>query len=304
MWLGERVLFLSDHEGIGNLYSVAPDGSDLRAHTDEREHYARFPATDGTRVVYACGGELVLLDPRTDERAARRRAHAVERAGRAAPLRRRVGAARVAGPSRTTARRSASWRAGARTRCRCGKRPSSSIRRPGPDAPSAYARRRLLTWLHDDKRVAYVDDFGGYERIAVAPADQSAPPRYVTDDGPGVLHQLAASPAGDRSRSRPTATSSGCSISARAPRSSTAASASASTTSRSRPTAVGSRTPGRRRRTPRSSASSSARPDASSTRRAALREDRSPAWDPGGNVPRTSSRRATSIRSTTRCSSS
>ena len=61
-----------------------------------------------------------------------------------------------------------------------------------------HARRRLLTWLHDDKRVAYVDDSGGFERIAVAPADQSAPPQYVTHADTGVLHQLVASPAGDR----------------------------------------------------------------------------------------------------------
>ena len=67
---------------------------------------------------------------------------------------------------------------------------------PAPDEP--HARRRMLTWLHDDKRVAYVDDFGGYERIAVAPVDQSAPPQYVTHADTGVLHQLAASPAGDR----------------------------------------------------------------------------------------------------------
>ncbi|HEX3551180.1 MAG TPA: hypothetical protein VHT53_12425, partial [Candidatus Elarobacter sp.] len=51
LWLGERVLFLSDHEGIGNIYSAASDGSDVREHTHESERYARFPATDGTRIV-------------------------------------------------------------------------------------------------------------------------------------------------------------------------------------------------------------------------------------------------------------
>ena len=28
MWLRDRVWFLADHEGHGNLYSVAPDGKD------------------------------------------------------------------------------------------------------------------------------------------------------------------------------------------------------------------------------------------------------------------------------------
>lgn len=62
LWVGERVAFLSDHEGAGALYSSLPDGSDLRRHTGLDGFYARHAATDGTRVAYACAGELWLLD--------------------------------------------------------------------------------------------------------------------------------------------------------------------------------------------------------------------------------------------------
>jgi tricorn protease len=70
MVLGDRVAFLSDHEGWGNVYSVAVrDGvaADLRRHTDHGADgspafYARHATTDGTRVVYDCAGELWLLD--------------------------------------------------------------------------------------------------------------------------------------------------------------------------------------------------------------------------------------------------
>ncbi|WP_371481395.1 S41 family peptidase [Kitasatospora sp. NBC_00315] len=59
---GPRIAFLSDHEGIGNLYSCRPDGTDLRRHTDHAAYYAREAATDGTRIVYQHAGDVWLLD--------------------------------------------------------------------------------------------------------------------------------------------------------------------------------------------------------------------------------------------------
>ncbi|MFD4501728.1 S41 family peptidase [Streptomyces sp. NPDC058457] len=62
VWAGDRIAFLSDHEGTGALYSSLADGSDLRRHTLVDGFYARHAAGDGTRVVYASAGELWLLD--------------------------------------------------------------------------------------------------------------------------------------------------------------------------------------------------------------------------------------------------
>ncbi|MFF8956068.1 S41 family peptidase [Streptomyces sp. NPDC014894] len=62
LWAGGRIAFLSDHEGVGALYSSLPDGSELRRHTPVDGFYARHAATDGTRVVYSSAGELWLLD--------------------------------------------------------------------------------------------------------------------------------------------------------------------------------------------------------------------------------------------------
>jgi tricorn protease len=64
MWLAGRIYHLSDAEGIGNLYSCLPDGSDLQRHTDHDDFYARHAQTDGQRIVYQCGAAIWLFDPR------------------------------------------------------------------------------------------------------------------------------------------------------------------------------------------------------------------------------------------------
>ncbi|MFD8253591.1 S41 family peptidase [Streptomyces werraensis] len=62
MFVGGRIAFLSDHEGVGNLYSCAHDGTGLRRHTDHDAFYARHASTDGARVVYQCAGDLWIVD--------------------------------------------------------------------------------------------------------------------------------------------------------------------------------------------------------------------------------------------------
>ena len=66
MWIGARIWFLSDFEGIANLYSCLPDGSGLTRHTEHADYYARHAQTDGRRIVYQAGADLWLFDPASD----------------------------------------------------------------------------------------------------------------------------------------------------------------------------------------------------------------------------------------------
>lgn len=69
MWIDGRVYYLSDAEGVGNLYSCLPDGSDLRRHSDHDQYYARHAQTDGKRIVYQCAADVWLFDPANDRTA-------------------------------------------------------------------------------------------------------------------------------------------------------------------------------------------------------------------------------------------
>jgi tricorn protease len=62
MLVGGRLFFLSDHEGTGNIYSCALDGTGVWRHTDHDGFYARNPATDGQRIVYHVAGDIWVLD--------------------------------------------------------------------------------------------------------------------------------------------------------------------------------------------------------------------------------------------------
>lgn len=61
-WIGQRISFLSDHEGYGNVYSVDTSGGDLRRHTDHDHYYVRHLSADGSRLVYESAGDLWILD--------------------------------------------------------------------------------------------------------------------------------------------------------------------------------------------------------------------------------------------------
>ncbi len=67
MWLGDRIAYISDHEGIGNVYSSKPDGSELQRLTNRTDFYVRQASTDGQRVVFESGGDIFIMTPGSAE---------------------------------------------------------------------------------------------------------------------------------------------------------------------------------------------------------------------------------------------
>lgn len=61
MWIGDRIYFVSDHEGIANIYSVNTKGKDIKRHTDHDEYYVRNADTDGKTIVYHSGADIYSL---------------------------------------------------------------------------------------------------------------------------------------------------------------------------------------------------------------------------------------------------
>jgi len=194
MFVGGRIAFLSDHEGIGNLYSCLPDGGDLRRHTDHADFYARHASTDGERVVYQCAGELWLVDDFSRDGRPRRLSVRLggPRAGRRSyqvPAAGHVNSLAVDTTGRASAvgvRGSLYW----------------LTHRDGPArviADTPGVRVRLPEMLGSSGQIAYVTDAEGEDAVEIAHLPRVSggrDPRRLAAGRLGRVHELAASPDG------------------------------------------------------------------------------------------------------------
>ena len=65
MFWSDRVYFVSDRDGIMNVYSMDPGGHDLKQHTHQRTFDVQSASLSEGRIVYQCGADLWLLDLKT-----------------------------------------------------------------------------------------------------------------------------------------------------------------------------------------------------------------------------------------------
>jgi tricorn protease len=186
MWVGNRIYFVSDHEGIGNLYSVRPTGSDLRRHTDHDTYYARLPSTDGEQIVYQHAASLWRFDPGTDST----EQIEVETASPQAQRRQRFVPAAdfLTGFSVHPTGREV----GVETRGQQFVLPLWEDA-PRPVLPQLGARQRLARWLPDGETFVTINDDGGEEALWIHDADGD---RALETADLGHVWELTAAPVG------------------------------------------------------------------------------------------------------------
>jgi tricorn protease len=186
-WIGDRIYFISDHEGIGNVYSCLATGEDLRRHSDQTEYYARGLSGDGTRLVYFAGGDIYLLDPAasgatrleiTLGSASTQRARKFVSAGRYLD----AWAIHPKGHATALTARGKAFSMGAWD--------GPVLQLGAPDG----VRYRHMAWLADGAHLVAVGDDGSEPRLTVLTADGSEPARALDGLDIGHVIELRTSP--------------------------------------------------------------------------------------------------------------
>jgi tricorn protease len=189
-WVGERIYFLSDHEGVGNLYSCTPQGEDLCRHTNQTDFYARHLSTDGQRLVFQAAADLYVFDPQAEQL----QHLAVILPSQRTQLNRKFVPAEfyldtialhpqgqgIAITTRGKAFSMSNW--------------EGAVLQHGELDGVRY---RFLEWLNDGKRLVAICDAPGRETLVIFDPNTDNEPRLLLDIEFGRVVEMAVSPTDD-----------------------------------------------------------------------------------------------------------
>jgi len=189
-WIGERIYFLSDQDGVGNVYSCTPQGEDIRQHTEQQDFYARNLTSDGQRLVYHAGAELYLFDPRTEQT---RQLNVSLPSVRTQRNRKFVTASTYLD---TYALHPKGYQVALTTRGKAftmGNWEGPVLQHGEQDG----VRYRFLEWLNDGKRCIAVCDASGRETLDIFNPEEATEPELLTELDLGRVVNLVVSPTDD-----------------------------------------------------------------------------------------------------------
>ena len=188
LWVEDRIYFVSDRDGVMNIYSTDTGGGDLRQHTRHTDYDVRWPSYASGRIVYEYGGDIWVLEVasgrdskmRIDLRSDRveMRPRYVEPAKYVTDFRLSPEGLRVAFCSRGDLEIV----------------PTKEGRLIEIAAGSAD-REKFPRWTDDGKNLVYVSDATGEEEIYMVDAERKNQPRQITKNTD--IWKFAAVPSPD-----------------------------------------------------------------------------------------------------------
>ena len=186
LWVDDRIFFISDHEGVGNIYSTTKSGRGVKRHTSLTQFYARNLATDGKSLVFHSGGEIYLYELKTEEL---KKVDIDYRSQRTQRQRKYVPSTSYfedfnlhpRGHVLSLTTRGQVFTMGLW---------DGPVNRHGSEPAVRY---RLSDWMYDDKRLVLISDGEGEESIEIHNLKSSTSKR-LNDIDIGIVRQLKASP--------------------------------------------------------------------------------------------------------------
>ncbi len=196
MWIGARIYFLSDHEGVGNLYSATPRGANVRRHTHHEAYYVRHPATDGRRIVYHCGADLHVFDPKgTSKHDDSVAPIAVAYTGPRGQRQRKFVSAEEYLTDYELHPKGHLLAISSRGKCFSFGNWDGPVHQLSDTPP---ARRRLVRWLGDGERLVLVSDASGEEVLELHSRRGAQRPKALSRLKLGRVVEMEVSPTADR----------------------------------------------------------------------------------------------------------
>ena len=191
MWIAGRIYFISDHGGVGNLYSCDPSGQNLRQHTEHDDFYVRGAGCDGKRIVYHAGADLFVFDPTDDQS---RKLEVRYHSPRTQRNRKFIETDKYL---ESYAPHSQGHLLALTTRGKIAAMGNwdGPVQQLGEPHAGRY---RLARWLNDGRRIVAVSDAEGCEGLVILHTDEIKAPEHVTGMDLSRVVSMKVSPKVDQ----------------------------------------------------------------------------------------------------------